>query len=143
MRIRRLAVMSARIAVSVLFAGLFYVVWLAVFLGLFKESAILVKAVLWTVAPLIPAAGFALGLAVAKRWTQVPQEGFLRTLIWPLVGCVLGAVVAVWFGPMLIVFGMFLVGTGSVALREVVTNDCKAGKQEHRRSRGVGQIDNR
>ena len=131
-----------QVVISVVSAGLFYLAWLAVFLGLFKDSGIPVKAVLWTVAPLITATGFALGLAVAKRWTHVPQEGFLRTLIWPLVGCVLGAVVVVWFGPMLIVFGMFLVGTGSVALREVVTNDCKAGKQEHRRSRGVGQIDN-
>jgi hypothetical protein len=58
---------------------------------------------------------------VAKRLTEARREAFVRMFIWPLVGCILGAVVVVWFGPMLIVFGMFLVGTGSVALREFIT----------------------
>jgi len=121
MQIRRWAGGLARVALSVLFAGLFYFGWLAVFLGAFKDSGVPVKAVLWVIAPVITAAGFAAGLAVARRLTKARGEGFLRTLIWPLVGCILGAVAVVWFGPMLIVFGMFLVGTGSVALRELIT----------------------
>jgi len=120
MRIRQLAGMLARVVVSVLGGGLFYTGWLAVFLGMFKDSHAPVKALLWMVAPVITAAGFAVGLMVAQHLTEARREAFIRTFRWPLVGCILGAVVVVWFGPMLIVFGMFLVGTGSVALRELV-----------------------
>jgi len=60
-------------------------------------------------------------MIVAQCLTGTRPKGFLRTFIWPLVGCVLGAVAVVWFGPMLIVFGMLVVGTGSVALRESVS----------------------
>lgn len=70
---------------------------------------------------MITASGFAVGLIVAKRLTKARWEAFLPTFIWPLVGCVLGAVVVVWFGPMLIVFGMLLMGTASVALRQLIT----------------------
>jgi hypothetical protein len=120
MPIRRLAGALARVTVSALFAGLFYTGWLAVFLGAFQDSGVLVKAVLWVVAPVITAAGFAVGMIIAERLTETRREDFVRTFAWPLFGCVLGAVVVVWLGPMLIVFGMFLVGTGSVALRELV-----------------------
>jgi hypothetical protein len=37
-----------------------------------------------------------------------------------MIGCAIGAAVVYWFGPMLIVFGMFAAGTASVALREVM-----------------------
>ncbi len=127
MQFRRLAGAMARVAVSALFAGLFYFAWLAAFLAAFQQSGVAVKAVLWLIAPVFTAAGFAAGLASAMRLTKAPREGFLGTFLWPLVGCTLGAAVAVWFGPMLIVFGMFLGGTGSVALREVIAGT-KAGK---------------
>jgi len=121
MQIRRWAGALIRVAISVVFAGLFYTGWLAVFLVAFKDSGVPVKAVLWVIAPVITAAGFAVGMMVARRLTNARQEGFIRMFIWPLAGCVLGAVSVVWIGPMLIVFGMFLVGTGSVALREIAT----------------------
>ena len=38
-----------------------------------------------------------------------------------MIGCALGAVAVIWFGPMLIVFGMFVAGTASIALREMVS----------------------
>ena len=121
MEIRRLAGALARVVISVLFAGLFYTGWLAVFLAAFKDSSVPVKAALWGIAPVITATGFAVGMIVAKHLTQVRREGFLRTFLWPLVGCILGAVVVVWLGPMLIVFGMFVLGTGCVALQELLT----------------------
>jgi hypothetical protein len=120
MQIRSLTGALTRVVVSLLFAGLFYTGWLAVFLGAFKNSTGPAKAVWWMIAPVVTAAGFAVGLMVSERLTQPRREGFIRMFIWPLVGCILGAVVVVWFGPMLIVFGMFLVGTGSVTLREFV-----------------------
>ena len=45
---------------------------------------------------------------------------FFHILLWPLSGCAVGAGVVYWFGPMLIVFGMFAAGTASVIIREVV-----------------------
>jgi hypothetical protein len=117
---KRLATVLFRVGISVLFAAIFYVGWLAVFLGLFKDSGISVKAVLWVIAPVVTAAGFAVGLMAANRLTGIRRVAFPRTFAWPLVGCALGAVSVVWFGPMLIVFGMFLIGTGTVALREGV-----------------------
>jgi len=136
MQIRRLAGVLGRVAFSVLFAGLFYTGWLAVFLvlGALKTSTDPAKVILWVIAPVITAAGFAVGLTVVRRLTQARREGFLRTFLWPLVGCILGAVVVVWLGPMLIVFGMFVLGTGSVALQELFTqtragNDASQGEK--------------
>lgn len=123
MQIWRLAGALIRIGISVLFAGLFYSGWLAVFLAAFRTASVPVKGVLWVIAPVVTATGFAVGLAIAKRLTRARREVFMRTFVWPLVGCTLGAVTVVWFGPMLIVFGMFLAGTGSVALREVVKRE--------------------
>jgi hypothetical protein len=120
--IGRLPRALARVGVSTLFAGLFYSVWLAAFLGAFKHSGAGVRAVLWMVAPVVTAAGFAAGLELAHRWIGAQREAFSRAFVWALVGCVVGALAVVWFGPMLIVFGMFLVGTGSVALRELATH---------------------
>jgi len=53
-------------------------------------------------------------------WLSAKAGKFLNIFKWSLAGCAIGAGSVVWFGPMLIVFGMFLVGTASVALREVV-----------------------
>ncbi len=43
---------------------------------------------------------------------------FLETYKWCLAGCVIGAGIVWVFGPMLIVFGMFAIGTLSVVLHE-------------------------
>jgi hypothetical protein len=123
MQTRRLARAFGRVVVSLLIAGIFYVGWLAVFLAAFKDRGVPVKAILWVIAPIITAAGFAVGSMVGKRMTESRWGAFFPIFLWPLVGCIVGAVSVVWFGPMLIVFGMFFVGTGSVALREVVVLD--------------------
>ena len=49
------------------------------------------------------------------------KSKFLNIFKWSLIGCAIGAGAVVWFGPMLIVFGMFLVGMVSVALREIIS----------------------
>ena len=79
-----------------------------------------VETVLWLMAPVATAAGFAAGIVILERVTGKSGTGFRRTLVWPLVGCAIGAGIVYWFGPMLIVFGMFVTGTASVVLREVV-----------------------
>lgn len=107
-----------RAAVSLLCAGIFYFAWMAVFLlaaGL--DSSV---TILWLLAPVTTATGFATGSAVSERLTGARKTKFLRLFTWPLIGCVIGAVAVYGFGPMLIVFAMLAAGTASVVLREVV-----------------------
>jgi hypothetical protein len=75
-------------------------------------------AVMWILSPVVTALGYALGIVLGERLTKASPTRFDRILIWPLIGCAIGAGIVVWFGPMLIVFGMFLLGTASVILRE-------------------------
>jgi len=110
-----------RVTVSVLCAGVLHFLWLAAFLLATKSDSSVVETILWLSAPVVTATGFATGIAIANRLTGAKRTEFFRILIWPLIGCAIGAGVVYWFGPMLIVFGMFAAGTASVALREVVT----------------------
>ena len=112
--LRRLWGALVRVTFSLLCAGVFYFIWLAVFLLAAKLDSCVVEAVLWLLAPVVTAAGFATGIVVFERPANI------RVFMWPLIGCAIGAGVVYWFGPMLIVFGMFAAGTASVALREVV-----------------------
>ena len=108
-----------RIAFSLLGGGVLYFLWMAAFLWAARLDSPAVETVLWLLAPVVTAVGFAAGVATLERLDGT-RTGFLRILTWPLVGCALGAGVVYWFGPMLIVFGMLAAGTASVALREVL-----------------------
>lgn len=110
----------ARVISSVLCAGVFYVLWLAAFLKTVEMDSLFVKAVAWLLAPVVTAAGFAAGVAVLGFLTKNSKSKFLTTFKWTLIGCTVGAAAVVWFGPMLIVFGMFAAGTASVVLKEVL-----------------------
>ncbi len=79
-----------------------------------------IETVFWLMAPVVTAAGFAAGIVILERVTGKNETGFRRILVWSLIGCAIGAGIVYWFGPMLIVFGMFVTGTASVVLREVV-----------------------
>jgi hypothetical protein len=92
---------------------------LALFLLIMGRASPTVEAILRLLTPVTTAAGFALGIALFERLAGHSRTAFLRILIWPLVGCAIGAGAVYWFGPMLIVFGMFAAGTASIALREV------------------------
>jgi DNA-3-methyladenine glycosylase I len=57
----------------------------------------------------------------ARRAIELVEEhGSLAAFFWQFEPCSIGAGVVFWHGPMLIVFGMFVAGTMSVVLREVV-----------------------
>lgn len=111
---------SAKVGLSLFCAGGFYAVWLAAFLVVAKTGSHVVQAVAWVSAPVVTAAGFSAGTAALGWLTGSGKHRFLDTFPWTLIGCTFGAVAVVWFGAMLIVFGMFAVGTASVALREVL-----------------------
>lgn len=111
--------MLARIACSLLGAGLFYAAWMVLFLLTSGSASPFLQAILWLLAPVMTAAGFALGVVLLDRLAGHSRIAFLRIFPWPLVGCAVGAGIVYWFGPMLIVFAMFAAGTASIALREV------------------------
>jgi len=110
---------STRVASSLLVAGIFYVGWLAVFIPAFQTGSIVLKVFGWVSAPIVTAAGFAAGVWIAERLIGKGKTGFSRIFAWPMIGCAVGAGAVFWFGPMLIVFGMFLAGTASVVFREL------------------------
>ena len=55
--------------------------------------------------------GFATNIFAHEHATGAWKDNFLSVLAWLLPGCAVGAVAIDWQSPMLIVFGMFAVGT--------------------------------
>lgn len=109
-----------RVTSAILGAGVCYLLWLAAFLLVARLDSPAGKAVLWVLAPIVTATGFAGGIAILGQVARTGTTGFFRILVWPLVGCAIGAGAVFWIGPMLIVFGMFAAGTAGVALRELL-----------------------
>jgi len=120
MDLRRSWKAIVRIAFSLVWAIVFYLAWMAAFLLTARLDSPVVETMLWLLAPVITAAGFATGIAVRERLAGPKRPSFLRIFLWPLIGCAIGAGLVYSFGPMLIVFAMFFNGTASMALREVV-----------------------
>ena len=120
MDLRRFWRATIRIAFSLVCAIVFYLVWMAVFILTTRLDSPVVESMLWLLAPVITAAGFATGIAIRERLAGQKRPRFLRIFLWPLIGCAIGAILVYSFGPMLIVFAMFFTGTASIALREAV-----------------------
>jgi hypothetical protein len=109
----------ALVAVSILVAGVFHIGWLAAFIPAAKSGIVALKILGWILAPIITALGYAAGLLMGERMLTARKTDFLRILVWPLVGCSLGAVALCSVGPMWIGIGTCVGGTASVVLREV------------------------
>jgi hypothetical protein len=110
----------AKVALSLIFGGIFFVVWVGYFIQISHLNNAAWKAIGWIIGPVITAAGFATGIVIHEILSRARRTGFFRIFPWPLIGCAAGAGAVYWFGPMLIVFGMFVAGTASVALREFI-----------------------
>jgi hypothetical protein len=128
MDLRRRLGMLARVGLSVVGAGVFYVLWLAAFLKAQEmgNPALIVAG--WLSAPVVTAAGFAAGTAIIEPLAGSRWAGFFHILAWPLVACVVGAATVYPFGAMLIVFGMFAAGTAAMVLRELLRASRKDGR---------------
>ncbi len=109
-----------RVASSIIGAGIFYFFWLAAFLLTKDFRGGISEAVFWLLAPPITAAGFTVGIVLFDHIAKASEPRFSSTFLWSLIGCVFGAAGMYWFGPMLIVFGMFLAGTASIIIMEAV-----------------------
>jgi len=121
--LRPLCGVFLRVILSIIFAGIFYIGWMAVaILVLRTENAgIILKTVIWLAAPVVTALGFTTGVFIFELFPGTGgRDKFFNIFKWSLIGCAIGAGSVVWFGPMLIVFGMFVVGTASIAIREII-----------------------
>ena len=109
-----------RVVFSLVGAGIFQLVWLAFCIPAFNIDSLALRVIGWTSGPIIVGTGFATGAWVSERLGTTRRTTFLNTFARSVVACSIGAGVVFWYGPMLIVFGMFVAGTVSVVLREVV-----------------------
>ncbi len=110
-----------RIIISVIFAGVFYIGWLAVAIPVLKSGPLFAKALCWLSAPFVTGAGFAVGTALFELLPGTRKSKLRDIVLWPMAGCAIGAAVVFFFGPMLIVFAMFGLGTTSVLAKEIVS----------------------
>ena len=108
-----------KVGFSLLCGGILFTVWLALFLLTNNFVRPFLETVLWFIAPIFTASGFALGIIFYERLTKTRRTKFVQAFIWALVGCIIGALVVYWFGPMLIVFSMLMMGSLAMAVREV------------------------
>jgi hypothetical protein len=109
-----------RVGVSVIFAGIFYIGWMAIAIPTIKTGfgGFFFRGVIWILAPIITGLGFAVGQKIFELLPYTEKSGFWETYKWCLAGCAIGGGILWLFGPMLIVFGMFAAGTMSVVLHE-------------------------
>lgn len=112
---------ALRIGLALVCAAVFYAGWLATVLAIGDAGGAVARIVLWVLAPVVTAVGFAVGFVAADRLMRIGGTGFSRVVLWPLTGCAIGAGAVYWFGPMLIVFGMFVGGTAALVAREVLS----------------------
>lgn len=120
MNLKCLLGLFARVIVSVVFAGIFYVGWMAAAIPVLKSGVLWAKAICWLTGPLITSAGFACGIAIFELLPGTRRSKPRDIVLWPLVSCYIGAAIVFPFGPMLIVFAMFTLGAASIFIKEIV-----------------------
>jgi hypothetical protein len=110
-----------RIIISVIFAGIFYTGWMAIAIPVLKSGPLFAKALCWLLAPVVTASGFASGIAIFELLPGTRKSKPRDIILWPLASCIIGAAVVFFFGPMLIVFAMFALGTAGILIKEIVS----------------------
>lgn len=121
MNLKSLAGIFVRVVLSIIFSGIFYFGWLTFALPVLKSesaSPLLVN-IAWIAAPVTMALGFTVGVFIFERFPGTRKSKFIDIFRWSFIGCAIGAGVVALFGPMLIIFGMFALGTAAVAIREI------------------------
>ena len=120
MNLKCLFGLFVRVIISVSFAGIFYVGWMAVAIPVLKSGLLLAKALCWLSVPAVTGAGFTSGVAIFELLPGTRKNRLRDIVLWPLAGCAIGAAVVFFFGPMLIVFAMFALGAASILAKEIV-----------------------
>ena len=121
-----------RVALSVIFAGIFFIGWLVFAILTFRSGfggkaafgSLIVRSIItsliWILAPILTGLGFAVGSKIFELLSATGKTSLWKNYMWCFIGCAIGFGIVWPFGPMLIVFGMFVTGTISVVLHEVV-----------------------
>jgi hypothetical protein len=110
-----------RTIISVIFAGIFYTGWMAIAIPVLKSGPVFARVLCWLSAPVVTASGFAAGIAIFELLPGTRKSKPRDIILWPLAGCIIGAAVVFFFGPMLIVFAMFALGTAGILTKEIVS----------------------
>jgi hypothetical protein len=110
-----------RIIISVIFAGIFYTGWMAIAIPVLKSGPSFAKVLCWLSAPVVTASGFAAGIAIFELLPGTRKSKRRDIILWPLASCSIGAAVVFFFGPMLIVFAMFALGTAGILTKEIIS----------------------
>ena len=81
---KRFAGILGRVALSVIFAGIFYTGWMAVAIPITKSGfgELVVQAVMWILAPIVTGLGFAVGLKIFELLSSSYKTGFWEMCIW-------------------------------------------------------------
>lgn len=117
----RLSGIFTRVVLSVFFAGIFYIGWMAVAIPVLKSDLDMpIRIVFWMLAPIVTGFGFAAGHKTSELFVTAEKSHFGKLCMWYIAGCAFGGGIVFPFGPMLIVFGMFAVGTLSVIVHEIL-----------------------
>jgi hypothetical protein len=109
-----LATSITRFIASVIGAVLFNFVWLILFISFGKSPGDVIRILLWCLAPIIIASGYAYGIIVYDRSICHVRDSFLFIFSWALFGCVLGEIITLSSGPM--VMGLSIISFGGLAV---------------------------
>jgi hypothetical protein len=107
-----------RLAAAVLGGGVAYAAWLAVLLWTMPRAPEPPSFAVMLTASIVTAFGFAFGTMLSERLIRGYRVPLSRAVAWPLVGCMVGALLGYPFGPMFVGVGMFGMGIVTVATRE-------------------------
>ena len=97
-----------------------FAVWLVAVLVRMPRPPVPPSFAVTLTAPVVTAAGFGLGMLVAERLTQRRQSGFRVAYLWSLAGGTIGTLAMFPFGGMMAGFGLFILGTMALLIREVL-----------------------
>jgi hypothetical protein len=110
-----------RIIVSIIFAGIFYTGWMVIAILVIKSGPSFARAICWLSAPVVTASGFACGIAIFELLPGTRKSKPRDIILWPLASCIIGASIVFYFGPMLIAFAMFALGTAGILTKEIIS----------------------
>jgi len=97
-----------------------FAVWLVAVLVRMPRPPVPPSFAVTLTAPVVTAAGFSLGMLIAERLTRRRQNGFRGAYLWSLVGGTIGTLAMFPFGGMMAGFGLFVLGTAALLIREVL-----------------------
>ncbi len=95
-----------------------YAAWLTMVRVTMPQSPDAITFPVMLTGPVATAFGFAAGTMLSERLIRGYRMPLSRAILWPLVGCMVGALLIYPFGPTLVVYGTFGMGIVTALTRE-------------------------